>query len=349
MKTLSLLTSAALLTFTSLSAVSTDPVGYVTQVATAGDDTVAFPQLLKSPDLVGSPTNISGGVLTIGSNLNVNGFADTHFLLFCTGDLEGEWFQITSNDANTVTVAEDVSLLGAATTDSVKVIEFWTLGSLLEVGEFPGSPNIADPVAFVLLNNPSSVGTNLSSGEVYFYHTGEQIAAGWYLDGDFSETRDDKLISPETYFTIRNGSGADASFLVAGTVPVDVLATQVGRLASSAQDNQLVNPYPSPLTLGESLLVSSGAVVASPNIADPIDFVLVFDNGTSSGTNASPSHVYFYHSGEQITAGWYLDGDFSQTRNADTIPAGGAFIVRKANGAVGTVKWAPPVPYAAQL
>jgi len=309
------------------------------------------PQLLRETALVGSPTDVTGGVLTIGSDLTVDEFvAEAHFVLFSSGALSGEWFQVTSNTATTVTVADDLASLGALTSDSVKVIPFWTLGTLFPDGEgFPGSVNVLDPVAFILMNNVNAIGTNLSSGNSFFYHTGEQVVAGWYLDGAFGATVNDQVITPETYFTIRNASGADSSVVVTGVVPVDQVATQVGRLAASAQDNQLVNPYPTPLSLADSQLFESGAVVASPNVLDPVDFVLVYDNTPASGTNVSPARAYFYHSGEQVTAGWYLDGAFGATVNDDTIPAGGAFIVRKANGAAGTVKWSPIIPYASQI
>ena len=85
------------------------------------------------------------------------------------------------------------------------------------------------------------------------------------------------------------------------------------------------------------------------SVLNPIDFVLVYDNAPASGTNVSPARTYFYNIGSQVPVGWYLNGAFGATVNNDTIPAGGAFIVRKANGAAGTVKWSPVVPYASQL
>ena len=347
LKTISLFASAALSTLTSLSAVETDPVGYITINSTDGDDVVASPQLLRPATVSGSPSDVTSGQLTIGSGLNLT---VPHFVLFCSGALDGEWFQVISYTATTVTVSEDLEALGALAADTVKVIPFWTLDTLFPDGEgFPVSTDVLNPVAFVLLNDVSAVGTNLSSGNSYFYNAGNQIATGWYLNGSFGATVDDQIITPETYFTIRNASGADSSAVISGGVPVDSIATQVGRLAASAQDNQLVNPYPTPLSLENSKLFESGAVTGSTDVLNPIDFVLVYDNVPDSGTNVSPARIYFYNSGIQIPVGWYLNGSFGSTAGDDTIPAGGAFVVRKANGAAGTVKWSPPVPYASQL
>ena len=330
--------------------VTTAPVGYVTQTATDGDDVLVHPQMLPGSSLVGSPTDITAGVLTLGSGLVDDELVvAAHYVLFTSGALSGEWFQVTANSATTVEVAEDLVALGALDSDAVSVVPFWTLDTLFPGGEgFPASSSVIAPVALVLLNDVTSVGTNLSAGSAYFYHDGAQIAAGWYLNGDFSGTKE-VLISPETYFTIRNNSGVDSAFVVTGNAPVDELATKVGRLAASAQDNQLVNPYPAPLSLADSQLFESGAVTASSSVIAPVDLVLIYENSDGSGTNVSTSRSYFYHDGSQIAAGWYANGDFSGTKDTDTIPAGGAFIVRKASGAAGTVIWSPTVPYAASL
>ena len=345
-----LLASATLFAASNLNAATTDPVGYVTQTSTNGDDTVLYPQLLSTPDLTGSPSAISSGQLTIGDSLETNAYALSHFVLFCDGNLQGEWFQVVSNTASSITVAEDLENLGATTSDNTKLIAFWTLDKLFPGGVgFPGSADVTDPVAFILTNNPSATGTNFAPGNSYFYHTGEQTTEGWYLDGDFSGTIGNTVLSPETYFTVRNSSGQDVSFTAAGNVPVDLLATNIGRLTNGPQDNQLVNPYPAPLSLDDSGLISSGAFEASADVTDPVDLLLLYDNEATVGTNVAPSKTYFYHSGEQTTAGWYLDGEFSETVGADTIPAGGAFVVRKANGSAGTVKWSPAIPYVGNL
>ena len=91
LKTISLFASAALSTLTSLSAVETDPVGYITINSTDGDDVVASPQLLRPATVSGSPSDVTSGQLTIGSGLNL---LVPHFVLFCSGALDGEWFQI---------------------------------------------------------------------------------------------------------------------------------------------------------------------------------------------------------------------------------------------------------------
>jgi uncharacterized protein (TIGR02597 family) len=337
----------SLSTFTpAFAQVTTDPVGYITLEAAAGDDSVLFTPLERPFVTVGSPSSISNGTLTIGSDFTVNELANRYYALFTSGTLIGEWFEVTSNTANTLTVADDLESLGALTSDTVKVIPFWTLAALFPSGEgFVGSTDVFSPLAFVYLNNASLVGTNLSLGVAYFYHSGEQIDEGWYANGDYETIRNDTPLSPETFFTIRNSSNDDISFVLAGGVPVNAYATNVGRMQGLPQDNKLVNPFPLPITLSESELFESGAVAGSTDVFSPVDFVLIYDNEVSTGTNVSPPSVYFYHTGLQIDEGWYANGDYSSTVNDTEIPAGGSFIVRKASGDAVQVKWSPPNPY----
>ena len=153
---------------------------------------------------------------------------------------------------------------------------------------------------------------------------------------------DDVILSPETYVTIRNLSGGSFSVVLPGNVPVDIFGTNVVSDVA-AQDNQLVNPYPSPLTLAGSGLTD--VVDVSSNVFAPEDLVFLLDY-EAQGVNKSPSNSYFYHDGTSgfLGAGWYQNGTLTP---ADTvqIPAGGGFVVRKAASSISQADWSPAIPY----
>ena len=344
-KILSLLVVASLFFFSSLSAVETDPVGYVTTTAANGSDTFIGLSLSNAPDFSGSASDVTGSVVSTTSTLVADAYNGTHYLLFTTGAQEGQWYEIADTTTNSVDLGVDVAALGATAANEFKIIKFWTLGELFPTAStFAASPNLFLPVGTLLVNNLEGAGTNLSSLASYFYHDGTSgfKDAGWYQVGTLADAGTVQL-SPETYITVRNLSGSDFDITVSGSVPVDVIGTTVSA-ETFAQDNQLVNPYPSGLSLDNSGL--SAVVGASSNLFLPGDTVLLFET-TGTTTNRSSSGSYFYHDGTSgfKDAGWYQVGTLADAGSVE-IPTAGAFVVRKSAGASAEiVEWNPPLPY----
>jgi len=343
-KTLSLLAIASLFIFSSLSAVETDPVGYVTTTAADGSDTFIGLSLTEAVALASSASDVTGSIVSTGSTLVEDAYNNTHYLLFTTGAQEGQWYEISDTTTSSVDLGEDVAALGATASDEFKIIKFWTLGELLpSTSGFAVSTNAFVPVAEVLLNNLTAAGVNLSSSASYFYHDGSSgfLVAGWYQSGTLAASNSIAL-SPETYFTVRNQSGSDFDIVVSGAVPVDVVGSTVSS-ETFTQDNQLVNPYPSGLSLDDSALAA--VVNASTNVFVPGDEVVLFEN-TGTGLNRSSVASYFYHDGSSgfLGAGWYQSGSLAASGSVE-IPAGGAFWIRKAAGSAQVAEWNPPVPY----
>jgi uncharacterized protein (TIGR02597 family) len=340
-----LLVVASLLSFSSLSAVETDPVGYVTTTAADGSDTFIGLSLTEAVALASSASDVTGSVVSTTSTLVEDAYNSTHYLLFTTGAQEGQWYEISDTTTSSVDLGEDVAALGATASDEFKIIKFWTLGELLpSTSGFAVSTNAFVPVAEVLLNNLTAAGVNLSSSASYFYHDGSSgfLSAGWHQSGTLAASNSIAL-SPETYFTVRNQSGSDFDIVVSGAVPVDVVGTTVSS-ETFTQDNQLVNPYPSGLALDNSALAS--VVNASTNVFVPGDEVVLFEN-TGTGLNRSSVASYFYHDGSSgfLGAGWYQSGSLAAS-GAVEIPAGGAFWIRKAAASGQEIaEWNPPVPY----
>jgi uncharacterized protein (TIGR02597 family) len=263
-----------------------------------------------------------------------------------SGTAEGKWEEISSSTTGSVTLT--ASIPGFVSGNSFEIKPFWTLGTLLPSGGgIPASPDPYDPVAFVFLYNPAATGINISSSKTYFYHSGSaDFAAGWYDNDNVDQPQNDVVLSPEVGLTIRNTTASELSIPIVGTVPAEKMALDVVRRTSGRQDNILYNKFPADVTLGNSGLADSGAVLPSADVYDPGDQILMFNLG-ATGLNGSASASYFYYAGDlDFTAGWYdssnPDGGL---KNSVVIPAGAQLVIRKAAGTSGTVAWNPPIPY----
>jgi uncharacterized protein (TIGR02597 family) len=339
-KNIVLLSGAALFALTNLGAVETDPVGFVTTTTPDGDDALIGLPLTQAPALAGTADSVAGAVVTVSATLVVDSFNNTHYALATSGANAGQWSEVTDTDTNTFTTAEVL----LAATDTFEIIPFWTLATA-----FPGGEGIGDtadpfnPATTVSVNDLTAAGTNLSPATTYFYFPGPTpVSAGWYQTGTFAAS-DGVRLTPETYITIRNSGGSALDTVVTGTVPTSVVGTTVIGVAAEAQDNQLVNPYPAPITLAASGLTDVVAPAADP--FNPVDTVSIYDIEGTSGQNISAASTYFYFAGPTpVPAGWYQTGTFASS-DAVEIPAGGAFIVRKGAGDDEELEWNPPVPY----
>jgi uncharacterized protein (TIGR02597 family) len=337
-KTLSLLAIASLSAFSSLSAVETDPVGYMTTTTPSGDDALIGLPLTQSVSFTGVTNSADGAVATVSSTLVADAYNNTHYALATSGANAGQWSEILDTATNSIETAE--VLLTA--TDTFDIIPFWTLATAFPGGDGIGAASDPfNPATTVSVNNLSAAGINLSSAGTYFYFAGPSPAAGWYQTGSFAVSND-LVLSPETYVTIRNNSASSLETIVAGAVPTSVAGTTVSGVASAAQDNQLVNPYPADLTLATSGLTDVVAPAADP--FNPLDTVSIYDIENTSGQNISSAATYFYFAGPSPAAGWYQTGTFAAS-DAVSIPAGGAFVVRKGAGDNEVLAWNPPLPY----
>ncbi|MGC6425192.1 MAG: TIGR02597 family protein [Lentimonas sp.] len=336
----------------SLNATSyTDPIGALVTTVTARGDTVVGAPLYRATELNDTATAIASGVITATADLTGADYTtEAHFVLMTSGADRGNYYTVDANDATSITI--DLNGGSDPSVGTYKVIPYWTLDTLFpDGGAVPASADPFNPSGLVLFNDLTTIGVNLSKSSVYFYYDGTiGGTAGWYNNDDLNAGLvGHTIILPEHFITIRNHTSSDSDVVVSGQVPADIIATEIGRLADAAQDNAVVNPYPAPILLDNSGLVTSGVVSGSTDPFNPTDLILVFDNAAFSGFNLSTSRVYFYYngSGAEELEGWYENGVLGRGSigGVDSIPTGGAFIVRKASGPAGTDTWAPMVPY----
>lgn len=346
-KTLPLLGAVALFSLSTLTAVETVPVGYITKDVNANADLKAGVPFEQASSFAGAVSSVTAGVVSVTSTVP-DVTTDAHYLLVTSGPLLGKWYEVTANGASTVSVAEDLETVGLVAGNTFKVIPFWTLDTLFPSGGgIPASDDVFSPVAFVLTNNLSAVGINISAGGVYFYHDGTQGPAGWYDNDDLGGgLQGSTVLSPETFITIRNGTGSIANVTMSGVVPEYSVSVNILSRSAGPQDNQIQNPFPAGLTLADSQLFEDGVVRGSSDVFSPLDLLLIFE-GTPAGLNPSSSKVVFYHDGTQGPAGWYDNDDLGAgVINNYELPLGGALIVRRATGSDELISWTPNLPYA---
>jgi uncharacterized protein (TIGR02597 family) len=339
------LIAAAGLSATSLFAqsVTTVPVGAVTTTVKANSDERTGPVLQRASLFTSKASSVSAGTITVSGTVPSLG-TETKYVKITSGTQAGQWFTLTGSTGTTLTVAENLVTLGVQANDTFEVRPFWTLSSLLPSGGgLPASTDFFDPSSFVFFNDPAAVGINLASSAAYFYFAGDvDNPAGWYSNGDQTNA-DNVVINPEVSMILRNVTAQNKSIVTIGEVPAVKFAISVASSAAAAQDNVIYNPYPAALTLSTSGLDSSTAVKPSTDFFDPLDQVFVYAVG-STGLNAATSKAYFYFIGDlDNPAGWY-DSE-GTAANSATIPAGAAFIIRKAKGSNSVVDWTPSLPY----
>ena len=321
---------------------TTDPVGVMeANVNDTADQQLGIP-FLRPPTFVSAVDTVSSNTVNVTATVP-DITTEAHYIHITSGALKGNWYEVTSNSSNSITVAEDLQAVGLAASDSFDVRPFWTLDTLLpNGGDIPESDDPFNPIALIMLNDPTSIGTNFAAASFYFYHDGSLAAAGWYNNDDLSSAGN-TIISPESYITVRNLKESAAPIAITGIVPTVSLANDVVSRSVGAQDNQLQNPYPKALTLANSDLIVDGVVRKSPDPFNPLDLLMIFSQN-NLGINSSPASFYFYHDGSQAAEGWYNNNDLSSADFVE-IQAGGAFIVRRGAGADEVITWNPNLPY----
>jgi uncharacterized protein (TIGR02597 family) len=380
-KFLALLSGAAVFSASTIFAVTTDPVGYVTVAFPADTDTNTAMPLARPAVYSGEINSISGSVITLKGtpSFTASEFVyssevqpNYYYAIVTSGavdlagqptssSLEGSVFPITENDTGAITLdlggmsladLDEASVDGIG--DTIRIAPYWSLGTLFsDGGSLDPSPSFT-PVTSILFADNDSAGINLASSATYFYYSGTAAGGpGWRKVGSAPTiVFDDQPLSPDSYFTVRNSSANPASLVVAGNVPVTAFRTILNSIADNIpQDNFISLAMPTDVTLAESQLVESGAFIGSSSFT-PVDTLLVFDSA-ATGLNKSTSSTFFYYTGTVAGgSGWRKVGSAPTLifDNDAVLKAGEGFIIRKAaQPSAGSLSWAITPPYSSSL
>jgi len=320
---------------------TTDPVGFVSYTLNANSDQPLGTPMVPAATFQAQSTSVVG--VNVGVS-NVPSFTGVNYLLVTSGPAVGSWEQISTTSSNNIVL--NAPITGFTASNSFVVRAFWTLATLFPSGSgFPESPDPFAPSATVSVYNPSEIGVNQASSASYFYYPGPQDA-GWYIVGNIDAgVQDNVPLSPETSISLRNSTGNSATITIVGSVPAKSLGLNIASKSTTPQDNMVFNQFPSDVTLANSQLVSSGAVIASSDPFSPGDTVSLYAL-RNSGFNPATSVSYFYYNATPEDTGWYIVGNIDAGKqDSSIIPAGSSFIIRKAQAANQDTLFAPSLPY----
>jgi uncharacterized protein (TIGR02597 family) len=282
-------------------AVASDPAGFQKLTFLGNSDTIASMPFTRPAAASGTVSSASGNLVTA---LGAPGWAtnqfvyaagtqsNTYCLWFDSGTNEGRFFQITTNTTNTLTLdLSGDSLDGVATNDLFSIVPYWTLATIFPNGSgIFASPAPGDRFTEVLMPNFSGNGYNLSPSKTYYVWGGS-----WKQVGQGGAVKNDDIFPPCTYLIVRHNVPTNSTLTSRGAVVVSKLAIALRVLSTNRQDNFVALSRPTPYSLDDSELVSSGAFRSSPLPGDRTDELLVFDNAATN-KNKSPASTYYYWS-----------------------------------------------------
>jgi hypothetical protein len=335
-KTLSLLAVASLLFSSSLSAVETDPVGYVTLTVNGSPDgsTAAYTSLSMSLE---NPVSASGSltddpssavVTNTGAAYTPNEFAGTdaagnatHYLQFVS---DGLIVDIIANDATTITTGTDLTGF-VASGDSYVIKEHITIADIFGADNDAGLTAGSNFASSDLLYIMSSDGAG-SFATYYVQDDPTPIGIlggdGWRLVGDSSTDQSNVVVGPDDGLILARSTSGDIDIVVSGSV--NVIDHQRGLPSGFSMVSY---PYPVDVTLDDSgIYTASNGYISGSNFANS-DLVYVL------GSDGSYTTYYRQDDPTPIGVlggdGWrQVGGSSSEDKGSTIIPSGSAIIIK---------------------
>jgi Verrucomicrobium spinosum paralogous family TIGR02597 len=340
-----LCTAALLLAFSTLNAqsVTTTPVGAVNVSALANSETFLSVPLSRPAVFTGTVAGVSGNVITVSgapawaTNVfakNLPAQPNTYYVRLRSGSLGGQYFTISANSANTLTVDSnglDLSLVGAD--EKLEIAPYWTLGSLFPAAN-AGSAFVASATTFsrqteLYFPNLSYNGINPPTDETFFFYNGAWRKVG----ADAAVAYDDRVVLPDMFFRLRNRASA-TNLTIVGQVESGPVGTVINK-GTIKLDNIVAIPFPTDVTLANSGLISSGAFQASSSAFSRSDELLVYSDDTP-GLNRPSVATYYYLNSAWRKVGEAATTDFS---NDKVFKAAKGVVIRKAAGVATSQLW----------
>ncbi|MGZ0656684.1 hypothetical protein ACWPKS_13855 [Coraliomargarita sp. W4R72] len=339
MKTLSLLTSAALLTFTSLSAVETDPVGYVTETIKSGMFNVIGANLASPVIAVGvlegsTANSVTDDEGTFTANLSESG----EYVLKLTngtGSL-GINTTVSASSDDVLVTGNDISSYIVNGTTSYEIRKSLTIADVF------GAENSAELQGALAGDTSNSTIIWVPDGlggydKVYYNATPRTglgaLSVGWKStatgDQDASETpvyfTAGMLIQVKRSVFGSNEQGVDASDLNSKKIVLSgsVITTDT-QTAVLTGFNYLSRIFPSDMTLGESGLQ---AYIEQADKGDLTNADLIWVANGSGGYDK-----YYYNGVERtglgaLSVGWKSTNTGNTDVSSDTLAS--AFIIQR--------------------
>jgi uncharacterized protein (TIGR02597 family) len=339
---------------------ASEPVGFTSVSCLSNSDTYVSLPFTRAPEFVGAIAGTTDGSGTGTINMSgTTGWSSNQFVYGGTqhnhyyaligpggGAKEGHTYNITGNSATALTVDTSADNLGSIPANTqVLVIPHWTLATVFPASDAAVSftPTTSSATYKTqILPNFTFPGSNLPAGPAYFFSSnvdGTTSNTGWRMVGDNTTDHGDDVITPNSYFVVRNNNNAPTlPFNSVGSVLTKKFATLLTSSSSQIKDNAaaMIRPVDVALT-ATGLSPADGSFVATTMAKSQKndgrialkDQLLLFDN-RQVAMNKAPAAVYYYLSATGKATGWKLSGDGLSSHDSDVIPAGTALVIRKA-------------------
>ncbi|MGF1453012.1 MAG: TIGR02597 family protein [Opitutales bacterium] len=372
---------------------TTVPVGYNNIVLVPQSDTIIGVPFHRNPTYIYTIVDVDASAETIEVNATIpadafNGAllgSDQFYLRVKDGPREGMWYHIVDHTADTFTVDsandsdfEIIDSNGASDTQTLEVVPYWTLDTLLANGASlepatgttatdldPAQGAVLTEVFFLTPEGPQTFSSSPNGGlelraNNRFVYLDNGSDTGWIDANDPTDgagnpkVQGDVAFAPDSIFFLRNNlpdpgdESNNLSITTSGTVPDSDYATIFSLQAptTTAEDIFFSNPYPVDLCLNDTGLSSPGSFFnASTSFRSPGgDFVLIYDRITdhaSGRINRAADDIFFYYDGSDATIPF---GPGWYNVNEKYSGEVGDQKVIPASGGLGVRKRATPVP-----
>ncbi len=322
-----------------------EPVGLCRLTLPGSSDTLLSIPFLRPAGDLGAVVAVSNNTVQVQGPANwlagqwayaSGSQSNTYFMLIRSGAVAGDYYTVTGNTSNTLTLdLEGGTLTGLQPGDSIALIPYWTLGTLFHGGAGVNpSPSPGNRQTELLFPSLGSTGINLSAGATYYFWNG-----AWRQVGQGATIKNDDVIVPDMYLIVRQNVNTNTTVTTEGAVLTGRLRSLVRRNPGSQQDNLLALPRPLNVSLIDSGLISSGAFRASPSPGGRIDELLVFDNSVI-GQNKSAAGTYYYWNGA-----WRKVGFGATDHGADAVFAPGVGVIIRSGSGTTNAIWANDPTY----
>ncbi|MBQ6534282.1 MAG: TIGR02597 family protein [Opitutales bacterium] len=264
-----------------------------------------------------------------------------YYLKFTSGELEGAWYDISSNGAYYAAIeigAGELAKISAG--DSFEIIPHWTMSTLFpDGGGFVKSTKVAMGAGASVLYKFSKYengviypqGTNRAAPESYFYR--ERGSTSKWLNSDKADASDD-VVEPNAVFKVVQPDEESEAAII-GEIPMCATSFEVFTTEESGevatQDIFVAAPAATDITLSEltECLVDTGIFAASTGVVNaPVDTFYIYSNG-NAGKNLVADKTCYYRA-RGATNKW-LDSDKADANSAQ-MKAATAIKIRKKAG-----------------
>ena len=286
---------------------------------------VAYRGVVGTKSLNGSGQS----VLSVASTFTANQYAgalNKHYVRVTSGSNTGLISEVVSNDASSITVADNLDAVLQNGVTAFEIRPYWTLATA-----FPAGAGLKAGTSSTAADNVTIIDPATGTGNSYFYNSS---VSQWRRGTTDSSS---VIIPPGSGIMVTRKDAAAVAIQISGEVITSsVLADVAGGTASAQKFTYVANPYPvASVTLAQSGLYTGNSAtgVVGGTSATAADAVTIFDPNTGTGLS------YFYNT----SASQWRRGT-TDSSNV-TIPEGAAvMITRKANR--GAFEWYIPSPIA---